>query len=90
MTVEELEVKVAQAKLDAAKAKADRATKEWERARLLRPKEAISGTDYDQAECNNKVAQAEVEEAAAKLDIAKLKAGKPIAAASPKGSRKSR
>jgi multidrug efflux system membrane fusion protein len=68
----ELKVDVATAKLEAAQAKADRAKRAWDRVQQLLPQHAISASDADQIECDYKVAQAEVKEATAALEIAKL------------------
>jgi multidrug resistance efflux pump len=72
MNMKELEVEVAQAKLDAAKAKAIRAEKEWLRAQRLLQKKAITPSDTEQIECNHLVAQAELREAEARVKIAQL------------------
>jgi uncharacterized protein involved in exopolysaccharide biosynthesis len=71
----ELELEIANARLDAAKARAIRAEKEWERAKSLLPQDAIAASDADQAECNHKVALAELREAMAQVEIAKLGPG---------------
>ncbi len=76
MNRQELEVEVANARLDAAKAKADLADKEFSRAQALKPDNAISGSDYDKLECDQKVAQAELREAMAQVKIAELGLGK--------------
>lgn len=68
----ELELEIANARLDAAKARAIRAEKEWERAKSLSPQDAIAASDTDQAECDYKVSQAELREATAQVEIVKL------------------
>jgi len=90
MTKEELAVEVANARLDAAKAKAVRAEREWARAQALVPHNAISGTELDQAECNHMVAQAELREATANVKIAELGLPKAGAVASQGGAAKAR
>jgi hypothetical protein len=63
MNREELELEIANARLDAAKARAVLAEKEWERAKSLLPANAISASDADRLECDYRVTQAEVREA---------------------------
>ncbi len=72
MNRSELELEIANARLDAAKAKAIRAEREWERSKALLPDKAISVSRADQDECDCKVAQAELKEAVAQVEIAKL------------------
>ena len=76
MNKEELNVEVAGARLDAAKAKAVRAEKVWKRAKALIPDNAISDDETDEKECNHYVAQAELREAEANVKIAELELAK--------------
>jgi multidrug resistance efflux pump len=74
MTKAELELEIANARLDAANARAMRAEKDWGRAKSLLPN-SIPLSEADQVECDYKVAQAELREATALVEIAKLGLG---------------